>query len=405
MAKKWATVIGGGVQGCTIALKLNSQGYNVNIVDRNGDLFMGASLNQEGKVHTGMIYALDDTMKTAHKIIEDAVLFAPYIEELVGKEINWHSLSSPPFHYLVHHESLISADALRCRYTEYEEIFTRRLRDSSNHYLGERSMAYFRKVELPEPINSELFSACFLSCERAVDPKSIGNILVAAIRSRPNIRVFLNHEVHGIKRTINGFDLCCRTPEEQNCMVSSDIVINSSWDQKRYLDSMLGISYIDPWSLRYKIGFILEKQRMSKLPTFVIVQGPFGDFVEFPNQDYTYFSWYPSCRIGVTNKIQVPENWKDLQNRQFDGIPMKDIKDQSLSALRMIMPELTFKISGIKGGTIVAYGEKEIDQIGSKLHKRSEVAVTEHDGYFSINSSKFTSAPNNAFKLGRILSN
>ena len=85
MAKKIAIVIGGGVQGCTIALKLEQQGYSVKIIEKNSSLFYGASLNQEGKVHTGMIYALDDTMRTAHKIINDAVLFAPYIEELIGK--------------------------------------------------------------------------------------------------------------------------------------------------------------------------------------------------------------------------------------------------------------------------------------------------------------------------------
>lgn len=405
MTKKMATVVGGGVQGCTIALKLDLQGYHVNLVEKNSELFTGASLNQEGKVHTGMIYALDDTLKTAHKIIDDAVSFAPFIEELIGRKINWPSLASRPFHYLVHRESLVSADDLRSRYTELEGIFKRRLKKNSGHYLGEKPEAYFRQIDLPSALNSDLFEACFISCERAVDPKSICDILVEAIRSRSNIKLFLNHEVHGVKRTINGFDVSCHTPDNQNRIVSSDIVVNSSWHQKRHIDSMLGITYDEPWSLRYKLGFILKKQRTPNLPTFVIVHGPFGDFVEFPNQDYIYFSWYPSCRIGATNKIQIPNNWKDLQNRQFASIPIKDIKDQSLSALRMIMPNMDFKITGIKGGTIVAYGEKEIDQISSKLHKRSEVAVTEHDGYFSINSSKFTSAPNNAFKLGKMLSN
>ena len=269
--------------------------------------------------------------------------------------------------------------------------------------MGEKPKFYFQKCKIPKSINSDLFEACFVSCERAVDPKSIGDILVAAIKNKPNIDLFLNHEVKGIKRTHEGFNVNCRAHKYQNVFIDSDIVINSSWDQKRHLDSMLDITYAETWNIRYKLGFRLKKQFAVQLPTFVIVHGPFGDFVEFPNQNYTYFSWYPACRIGMTNKITIPDAWRDLQKGQFDSVGLGDVKDQSLSALQNILPKLEFEISDVRGGTIVAYGEKEIDQLSSKLHQRSELAIVEHDGYFSVNSSKFTSAPNNAYKLGPLL--
>ena len=46
-----ALVLGGGIQGCCIALMLRKHDYDVKIIDKSTDIFNRASLNQEGKIH------------------------------------------------------------------------------------------------------------------------------------------------------------------------------------------------------------------------------------------------------------------------------------------------------------------------------------------------------------------
>ena len=74
---KKALVLGGGIQGCCIALMLEKQGYEVNLVDKNKDIINRASLNQEGKIHLGFVYGLDSSLKTGKKLLLDALYFAP----------------------------------------------------------------------------------------------------------------------------------------------------------------------------------------------------------------------------------------------------------------------------------------------------------------------------------------
>jgi hypothetical protein len=47
----------------------------------------------------------------------------------------------------------------------------------------------------------------------------------------------------------------------------------------------------------------------------------------------------------------------------------------------------------VKGGVIVAWGETDIYDPGSELHKRYEIGVTSKGGYHSIDPGKLTLAP------------
>ena len=55
------------------------------------------------------------------------------------------------------------------------------------------------------------------------------------------------------------------------------------------------------------------------------------------------------------------------------------------------------------GGVIVGKGLQDIQDPKSKLHERSEFPITHDDGYYSISTSKYTSAPHNTFLLEKML--
>jgi len=51
------------------------------------------------------------------------------------------------------------------------------------------------------------------------------------------------------------------------------------------------------------------------------------------------------------------------------------------------------RVSSVDAGTVVAWGDRDIDRPDSELHERHDIGVHEHDGYFSIDTGKLTCAP------------
>jgi glycine/D-amino acid oxidase-like deaminating enzyme len=83
--KKWITVamsmcvgvLGGGLQGCCVALALAERGANVVLFDKNDALLSRTAVANEGKIHLGYMYAGDPTLSTAKTMMAGALSFAP----------------------------------------------------------------------------------------------------------------------------------------------------------------------------------------------------------------------------------------------------------------------------------------------------------------------------------------
>ena len=102
-------VLGGGLQGACTALELAAGGIEVDLFDKNAELMSQASLQNEGKIHLGYVYANDHTLRTARIMIAGALTFAPHLRRLLGPQFDRIAVSTP-FYYLVHANSLLSAD-------------------------------------------------------------------------------------------------------------------------------------------------------------------------------------------------------------------------------------------------------------------------------------------------------
>ena len=103
-------ILGGGMQGCCMALLFKKSGFRVTIIDQAASLISRASSNQEGKIHMGFIYAKDPSCKTGFKLLNDGLHFDTCLEELLEKTIPWDGLKSKKFIYLVPRDSLCSVD-------------------------------------------------------------------------------------------------------------------------------------------------------------------------------------------------------------------------------------------------------------------------------------------------------
>src|SRR5256886_10188293 len=102
-------VLGGGLQGCCLALSLAQHGIDVALFDKNDALLSRAAVANEGKIHLGYMYAGDPTLSTAKTMMAGALAFAPFLERYLGRPAGSFSVSVPAT-YIVHRDSQQSAE-------------------------------------------------------------------------------------------------------------------------------------------------------------------------------------------------------------------------------------------------------------------------------------------------------
>ena len=97
-------VLGGGLQGCCVALSLAQHGIDVALFDRNDKLFSRAAVANEGKIHLGYMYANDPSCSTARMMMRGALAFAPFFARHLGLPCDSMTVSRPAA-YVVHRDS------------------------------------------------------------------------------------------------------------------------------------------------------------------------------------------------------------------------------------------------------------------------------------------------------------
>ena len=129
-------VLGGGLQGCCIALALADRGVSVTLFDKNDALLSRAAVANEGKIHLGYMYAGDPTLATAKTMMTGALSFAPFLERHLGLPAQSFAVSVPAI-YVVHRDSQHSPENV-CGYLDAVHRLIKEAADG-------RMRAYFGK--------------------------------------------------------------------------------------------------------------------------------------------------------------------------------------------------------------------------------------------------------------------
>ena len=403
---KKALVLGGGIQGCCIALMLKKHGYEVAIIEKSKDMLNRASLNQEGKIHLGFVYGLDASLKTSKKILLDALYFAPYLEYLLDEKVNWDQIKSSQFNYLVAKDSLLSSEQFEAYLQTLQSFYLECLENKKLTYLGKRPKRIYQKDSLPIQVNSDLFQSNFVTQEVAVHPLTLIKIIKNKILSS-NISLYLNQCVMDASKTFKGYKVETYSQNDGKRILESDLVFNCLWEGKIDLDKKMELPVDCGYNYRLKFGIFTQPQaELQGLQSFTIVQGAFGDYVNYPSSNETYLSWYPSSMQGMLIDKQIPQSWEDACEGKLSQKLREDLLQEHFNQFQILIPKLLpFRNALVKGGVIVARGLQDINDRNSKLHERNEIPITNKDGYFSINTGKFTSAPHNTLLLEKRLRN
>lgn len=383
-------MLGAGIQGCSAALALAHAGWAVTVVDRGARPFLGASRRGEGKIHLGYVYANEPGRATADLMVEGALTFASLLDPWLASPAEWSTMLSTPFAYAVPDSSMVPVDKLMEHYAWVDDRIDSRLHDDpSAHYLGQRRVErVVRHMTTPDGYGTAV-SAVIATGERAVDPARLGDILVGAMAAR-GVTMLAHREVNDVERTPHGF--CVRTTfGREEHLVDADIVVNCLWDGRLAIDATLGLLPRRPWVYRLKYGVV--GRASTDIPSTTIVLGAYGDVVTWPD-GRAYASWYPDGMTGWSSDLRVPDDWRAAMDAAEPSERRLHMAATTLAGVASIVPAAAYiEPDEVGAGVIVAWGASDIDDPSSALHGRHEIGVHAHDGYYSIDTGKLTTAP------------
>ncbi len=394
-----AVVLGAGVQGVLAALMLAQRGHKVTLIDRRREMMTGASLNYEGRVHLGLIYAMDRSFSTSARMAADALHFAPVVERLSRQRPDWASLSSTCSRYLVHHESHLSADQLEDHFHQVERAVLEGLRDDRLSYLGQRPTHVARRAAIPADVSPADIMANFETVEACVDQPALHRILTAAVRAEPRITLGLGICVSGVKDESGGrWAIACKDEAGASHDLKASMVVNCLWEDRARLDRQAGIDDFPSESQRLKYSLLVRRNpAIDRLGSFLIVHGAFGSIVTHPGRDYAFLSWYPASLKGMAASQAIPREWREVCDGNIQSKTMERIWRDNLEGFSRIIPGMGRPDAVlIKAGIILADGLRDIDRPDSGFHRRDEQPVRKNGTFFSVATGKYTSAPRNA---------
>ncbi len=388
-------VLGAGIQGACTALELARRGFEVDLFDREPRPVQRASRQNEGKIHLGFIFAKDKSRHTARLMVEGALRFRHLVGQFVPEEA---IVAAKPFDYVVASDSMIPVEAVAEHFAAVDAIYQDcRAADTKLDYLGGVPDTLSRPLPLSAIdglMRPGMAAATFRTEELAIDVNALADAVADAVGRNTAIRFRGNHSVDAVERGTSGFVVKGRAGDK-GWQETFPQIVNALWQGRLAIDASVGVPLPAKWNYRLKLRVMCEIDRFAFADrSFTTVLGPYGDLVQYVDGP-SYMSWYPACLTGWSSEVTPPASWDRIVRRQFSrDEELALARDLLAVAARDWIPALAeAKVVSLGGGIIVGAGDLDIDQHPSALHRRSEAGVFSTDGYHSISTGKYTTAP------------
>ena len=365
-------VLGGGLQGCSIALALADRGVKVTLFDKNNALLSRAATANEGKIHLGYMYAGDPTLSTAKMMMQGALSFAPFLERHLGCPAQAF-LVSVPATYIVHRDSQHSADDI-CEYlNSVHTLINEAAEGRAQAYFGSDLGAPLRVwsgAEKETQFDPAIALAAISTPEIAINPVALAHKINECVTAHPLIEVRCGRTVVGGKEEHHGMEVHSEGQggSARDCF---DHVVNALWDGRLGLNEKLGFRVGRPYMhrLKYGVSFRLPAGATPP-PSATFVLGPFGEVVTY-GDGLIYLTWYPECMQAISTDVTPPD---------WDTYPPEPLRSRILTGTFHALSAIVHALRGldpsclpealVKGGTIVAWGKTDIYDPASELHRR-----------------------------------
>jgi hypothetical protein len=388
-------ILGAGTTGTCAALELAGRGFRVDLYDENDAPVRRASFHNEGKVHLGLLYAKDCTLRTAGLMIQGALSFARLLDRWVGFDGDRIGVSTP-FYYGVHVGTMVDVDGLRAHYARCRRLFADAQARTGASYLGlDRAIGVdeLTRAELASLVSPEHFVAMFRTSERAVDPRAVAGLLGAAALAHPLVQFVGGARVTGVSRQPRGQLAVAFQKDGHRHLERYDRVANTLWHGRLEIDATMGLPPGQPWLYRYKFANrVFVPLTPERVPSVTGVLGPFGDIVNYLGNGL-FVSWYPTGMIATSQAVRPPEWDRELTLERRHEVFRASFAEWGRRC--PALSSLAFSETAVDpgGGVIFAWGGTDVADHGSKLHERHEIGVHSVGHYHSVDTGKFTLAP------------
>lgn len=388
-------ILGAGLQGTCIALELGRRGFDVELLDQDPLPLNRASLRNEGKVHLGFIYAKDRSLRTAQLMMRGALTFRRLLSEWTNGALERLSVSAP-FHYLVPHDSAVPPRELAAHYAAVERLYHDGQR-AGGDYLGTKPTPLWRPLERPEYArftDLERVGAGFATGEVSVDLRETVAALRCALARHPRIRLRMGHRVREVARTPAGFEVKGSAADGAAWTLACAQVVNALWEGRLTIDRGLGLLPPRPWVHRLKYRVMVKlPDGLRGMPSLSFVLGAYGDVATYDDGE-VYVSWYPECLRGWSGEVEPPSGWAIACTGRLPTAEQAAIGRRVLDAFDPLVPGLArASVRTVDAGVIFSWGDTDITDPASALHRRDDTGVRSVDGYHSVNTGKLTTAP------------
>ncbi len=387
-------VLGGGFQGCCLALALAQRGFRTTIFEREQGLLRRTLLASEGKIHLGYVYAGDESLQTARTMIRGALAFAPFIARVLESPSAGLAISSP-FAYAVHRTSFRNAaDMSGYLQAVHAEIRLQAAGREDSYFGVDLSLPPRERpaASLEDEFDSRTISAVFDTVEVAVRPQILAEALKLRIEADPSIDVRTGFLVTAVTGDDGGYRIEGKAGED-GIPGRYDHVVNALWDGRLAIDRKRGLEPGRPWLHRFKYGIQLGPRPRVQLPSATVVLGPFGDVVSYGDGS-AYLSWYPAGMTALSAAV-TPPDWP----MRPEPLMRDRLVRESVAGMASIVPALRsldaadLQRAEALGGVIVAWGKTDIDDPLSELHQRRDIGIRSDGCYHSIDPGKLTMVP------------
>lgn len=387
-------ILGAGGVGACAAIELAAAGCTADVFERQGEPLRGASYVNEGKIHQGFIYANDDPDRTARTMAVGALTFRRLLARWI--DVDRAFALSTPFVYAVLEDSMLGVERIRAHFDTCLGIFGGLQQATGFDYLGSDEPPGYRELsraETAEIAAAERILAAFETTERCVDPRPLADALVATLRQADGITLVVNAEVQRVERRGDGRFMVTYADPEPRVAGPYDQVINALWESRLAVDRTMGLEPPARWSHRHKFGSrVLVPLEPADVPSLTFMLGPYGDIVNY-GPGGLFLSWYPAGMVSMTSDLLPPRGWDAIPRSERLGVFRRSL--EAWLALCPRLGELVYDESAIDpvSGMIFARGDTDIDDLGSRLHRRDEVGVRSVKGYHSVDTGKYTLVP------------
>ena len=356
--KKRISIIGGGIFGISIYLKLKSAGFDCQLFETKKKLLCGATTNNLNRIHHGFHYPRDK--KTAIQSIQGYKSFKKFYKKSIIKNF--------PNYYLIAENSKVSLK----KYIKF-------CKDCK---------LSFTKIDLKKfPLQTKKIQGGIKVNEPIYDWSKLKTDVNKKLRKIKKNKLYLNSKILKIENKKDKFFLFT-----QNKIFTTDIIIDATYN----FSNSLTKNFIKNEKYKYQLVFVKEfKLKNFKKLGIAIMDGKYFSFLPKGKSNNHILYHVQNSIIKEEVSYEFKQGWLNLKNFKKK---IKSLEKKMFVDLRKFFPRINF----IKSKKIYLSPRVLLPNV-EKTDKRCSEIKKISNNYYKIISGKIDHSVDIAEKIKKII--